>query len=365
MARHIMEVGPHLGEVARRTGVFKETARYRFHKYFLERGFVVQANLDYQKLGLKRLVIIAKMAPRFQQYSVTIMSALSEICYLTGFAEETLKGEYIMQVTVPAGLLEECGRLYKTLKDIGIFTKMQVLSFEEVRSVPMKPEYYDFPEGSWAYDWQGEEIMGVRLVRSGRSEVEKYDMSDLLILKELNIDANRTLVAIAKKLNISSRTLQHHYKNHVMGRGLIKNYKIMWQGTRYNAKTEKAESKRHTYLGIILLVTGTSDGQRAKLMANFNHLPFLWFEASDPNYYAEFIIPINSYPEFLKRVRTVTEQTGTKPQLFVADQTKALRFTIAYRLYNQGKRQWQLNSADVIARFQNLVVNVNNPKGES
>ena len=63
MTRQIMEVGPHIGEVARRTGVFKETLRYRFHKYFLQRGFVVQANLDYQKLGLKRLIIVAKLAP--------------------------------------------------------------------------------------------------------------------------------------------------------------------------------------------------------------------------------------------------------------------------------------------------------------
>jgi len=363
MTRQIMEVGPHIGEVARREGVFKETLRYRFHKYFLQRGFVVQANLDYQRLGLKRLIIVAKLAPNFEQHAVAIMSALSEMCYLTGFAETTLEGLYIMQVTVPTELREECGALYERLQQVGIFKEMQILRFEEVRSVPMRPEYYDFSDDSWAYDWQGEEITGVALVPSGRAHVEKYDMSDLLILKELNIDASQTLVAIARKLNISNKTLQHHYKSHVLGRGLVKSYKILWQGTHYNTKTEKAESKRHTYLCIALLVTGTTDYQRAKLLANLNQLPFLWFEASDPNYYAEFFVPIASYTEFLKRIRALAVRTGTRPQLFILDQSKALRFTIAHRLYNREKRKWQLNTADVITRFENLVVNVNNSTG--
>ena len=139
-----------------------------------------------------------------------------------------------------------------------------------------------------------------------------------------------------------------------LGRGLVKSYKILWQGTRYNAKTEKAESKRHTYLPITLLVTGTTDSQRANLLANLNHVPFLWFEASDPNYYAEFFIPIASYTEFLRRIRELAVRTGTKPQLFILDHTKALRFTIAYRLYSQEKKKWQLNTADVITRFENL-----------
>ena len=354
MTKLIMEVGPHIGEVARRTGVFKETLRYRFNKYFLQRGFVVQANLDYQRLGLKRLIIVSKLAPNFEQHAVAIMSALSEMCYLAGFAQTTLEGLYIMQVTVPWELREECSGLYERLHEIGIFTEMQIQSFEKVRSVPMKPEYYDFSDGSWAYDWQGEEITGVTRVPRGRVDVEKYDMSDLLILKELNIDANQTLAAIARKLNISKKTLQHHYKNHVLGRGLVKSYKILWQGSRYNAKTEKAESKRHTYLPIALIVTGTTDGQRANLLANLNHVPFLWFEASDPNYYAEFFVPIASYTEFLRRIRELAVRTGTKPQLFILDQSKALRFTIAYGLYNRESRSWQLNTGDVITRFENV-----------
>ena len=358
MTKQIMEVGPKIGEVARGMMVFKETLRYRFHKYLLQRGFVVQANLDYKKLGLKRLLIVAKLAPRFAERKVAMMSALSETCFLTGFSETTLEGLCIMHATIPSELLEECSGLYAKLQDAEVFSEMQILRFEEVRNVPMKPEYYDFTNGAWEYDWHGEEIGGVSAVRSERkTNVERYDMSDLLILKELEVDASQTLVGIAKKLKISHKTALYHYNSHILGRGLIKNYGILWQGAHYTAKIEKAESKRHRYLGVALLVRGLTDGQRARLRGSLNQLPFSLLEAFDPDYYAEFFVPLASYIEFLKRLRELTVRTGTQPEVFILDQSKALRFSIAYGLFDRKKRRWELSKADIIPRFENLTIN--------
>jgi len=52
-----------------------------------------------------------------------------------------------------------------------------------------------------------------------------------------------------------------------------------------------------------------------------------------------------------------------KPRLLILDQSKALRFTISYRLFDQEKRAWRLDAADVVARFGNLVVSVNGQAG--
>jgi DNA-binding Lrp family transcriptional regulator len=363
MTRQIMEVGPQIGEVARRMEVFKETLRYRFHKYILQRGFVIQANLDYEKLGLKRLMLIAKVAPAFEQHTVTIMSVLNQTCYLTGVAETTLEGSYIMQVTVPSELSEECGGLYDRLHEAGVFSEMQMLRFEEARSVPMKPEYYDFSTGTWAYDWHGKGIAEGTLLPRRRAEVEKYDMCDLLILKELEIDANQTLVGIAKKLNISQKTVLYHYRSHVLRRGLIKNYKILWQDPRDNSQVGDAGSMPDAYMAVALLVRETTAGQRAKLAASLNQIPFLWFEACDPDYYAEFFVPVTSYIEFLRRIRALAVRTGMGPQVFMLDQSKTLRFTISYKLYNRREKSWELSATDVITRFDSLMVNVNKSRG--
>lgn len=358
MTREIMEVGPEIGLVARRMQVFKETLRYRFNKHLLERGFVVQANLDYQKLGLKRLVVIARIAQPFERHADAVMAALNETCYLTEFAETTLEGLRIMQVTVPAQLRDDCVGLYEWLRGIGIFSEVQILPFEEVRNVPMKPEYYDFSNGTWAYDWQGDEVSKVTLAQSAKSDPEKYDISDLLILRELDIDANQTLVGIAKAVGLSHKTVLYHYKSHVLRRGLIRDYRVTWQSTRYG-QNEKALSKRHSYLEVAVLVRGPTDGQRAKLTASLNRVPFLLVEASDPDYYAELFVPVDSYADFLMLLREVTVRTGTRPQVYVLDRSKSLKYAMPCNLYDVERRQWRLNTADFMARFEGLMVNVN------
>jgi hypothetical protein len=158
--------------------------------------------------------------------------------------------------------------------------------------------------------------------------------------------------------------MQYHYRRHVLGHELIKKYRILWQGTNYNIKTEKAASKPHTYLAISVLAMGTSDAQRAELLVHFNKIPFLWYEASNPSYYAELFVPITSYTEFLRSISALSRRIDCELKTFILDQSNGLRFSIAYRLFEPENRKWQLNSADVLARFRNLMVNVNNSSGD-
>ena len=353
MIKQMMEIGPQIGEVARRVEVFKETLRYRFHKHLIQRGFVVRANIDYQKIGLKRMVIIARVAPVLEHHAEAMMSVLSEACYLTGLAETTLEGMHVMQVTVPGELREECLGVYTKLLETGVFSDMLVLRFEEVRSVPMKPEYYDFSNGTWAYDWHSEKIAQGALAPSRKVKVEKYDLSDLLILNELDKGANQTLVEIAKKLSLSHKLVLYHYRSHVLSRGLITNYRIVWHEANYDTKTQSAEPRRRPYLQVALLVRGASDVQRSKLRASVNQIPFLEYEASDPDYYAQFFIPLASYIEFLRRIRELNARAGTTSCLFVLDQRKASEYAMACGLYDR-ERGWQLNGAEVLKRVESV-----------
>jgi hypothetical protein len=63
MAHCLAEVGPNINEIARRTGQYKETVRYRYHRFFLDKGIALQAAPSYPKLGFKRLIVIAKLVP--------------------------------------------------------------------------------------------------------------------------------------------------------------------------------------------------------------------------------------------------------------------------------------------------------------
>ena len=132
---------------------------------------------------------------------------MSDLCYLKGFQRLIFDGGYIIQVAVPTNLVSECIALYSTFQEMGLFAELEINQFEEMRNAPMKPEYYDFAAGSWSYDWPKLDVMGTNLVPSERSEVEPYDRIDLLILKELDADARRSLVTIGKNVDVGTRRL--------------------------------------------------------------------------------------------------------------------------------------------------------------
>src|SRR5271156_264614 len=82
MARCLAETGPSINEIARITSCHKETVRYRYHTFFLRRGITVQAMPSYAKLGFKRLILVAKLAPAYEPMATDIFYLLSDLCYL-------------------------------------------------------------------------------------------------------------------------------------------------------------------------------------------------------------------------------------------------------------------------------------------
>src|SRR5580658_4365538 len=104
MINYLKEFGHNVNEIARRTGQFNESVRYRYRKYVVEKEFAIQANLNYSKLGFTRLVLLVKLAPQFVPYASAAFTTMSDHCYLKGFQRLVFHGGYIIQVAVPTYL---------------------------------------------------------------------------------------------------------------------------------------------------------------------------------------------------------------------------------------------------------------------
>src|SRR5271169_4719414 len=101
MARCLFETGPNINEIARVTSCHKETVRYRYHRFFLERGITVQAMPSYAKLGFKRLILVAKLAPQYESIAKDIFETLADLCYLHSYTRVMLRGTYLVHVAIP------------------------------------------------------------------------------------------------------------------------------------------------------------------------------------------------------------------------------------------------------------------------
>ena len=216
MVKLISEIGPDIPEISRRLGQFKESVRYRYKEKILGKGFAVQAMVDHEKLGLQRFVAIVEFAPEYRSYAESILAALNELSYVVFFAQTLPEGSFVMQASVPLELAGEFEDFVSSLGRMGLFRIAALSKFNWFRNVPMKSEFYDFDSGLWDFDWSesSHQSKDAAYVPSTKG---KFDQTDLLLMKELQIDANQSLVEIAAKLRINYKVLAWHHTMHVLG----------------------------------------------------------------------------------------------------------------------------------------------------
>lgn len=353
----LTKLGPDIPEIARRLGHYKESVRYRFKQKLLSRGLAVQAAVDHEKLGLRRVVSIVKFGEPYERYAEAILTAMSELNYLVSFEMTLPEGFFLINFSVPDEYVPEFLSYIEALKEKGLFTSAESHVFDFFRNTPMRAEFYDFNRGVWDFD-----LSSTSLTPEAISYVQvkpaRFDYLDLLLLKELQIDATRSLVEIASRLGMNYKKLAWHYSAHVQGAGLIEGYTVNWMGTRYEYKTEKALHRKHKYVRINMLVQCRSDAERLYLMSKSNRLPFLWAEAFGRDYYAEFAFPVDFVNEAMQYLREMLRGFDERVRYFVMDQTNALAFTISYKLFDQEKRRWTFDREGLLRRFESLLVKI-------
>jgi DNA-binding Lrp family transcriptional regulator len=353
----LTKLGPDIPEIARRLGQFKESVRYRFKQKLLSKGFAVQAAVDHEKLGLRRVVSIVKFGDQYEAYAESILTAMSELCYLVSFEMTLPEGYFILNFSVPDEFVPEFVSFIDALKKKGLFTRAESHVFDSFRNTPMRAEFYDFNSGVWDFDWSSTSLTP-EAISYVQAKPVKFDYLDLLLLKELQIDATRSLVQIASRLGLNYKKLAWHYSAHVQRAGLIEGYTVNWMGTRYEYRLEKALHRKHRYVRINLLVECRNDSERLSLMSKSNRLPFLWAEAFGKDYYTEFAFPADDVNEAMQYLRSMLRSMDERARYFVMDQTNALAFTISYKLFDQETGRWKFDREELLRRFDNLIIKI-------
>jgi hypothetical protein len=358
LVKLITEVGPDVPEISRRLGQFKESVRYRYKEKILNKGFAVQGMPDYEKLGLKRVILRVEFGEEYHPYEQSILTAMNELCYVTNFVKTLPHGSYIVDANVPKEHLNSFIEFMQELKRMGLFSRLESTDFEWVRYPPMRAEYYDFNVGRWDFDWPATVSTDPESASYLPSERQKFDYTDLLLIKEFMMDANKSIAEISEKLKVNYKKLAWHYTTHVLGRGLIKTYRVNWVGTKYDYKIDKALHRTHRYLPINFLVRDLTEVQRMELMAQAHKIPFLFFEAVGKSYFADFVLPSDSITEGLKYLENMIAPYGERAEFYIADVTNALAFTISYPLFDQAEKRWTFNPKDLLSRFDNLLMKI-------
>ncbi|HYB45490.1 MAG TPA: winged helix-turn-helix transcriptional regulator [Nitrososphaerales archaeon] len=359
----LTEIGPDIPEIARSLGQFKESVRYRYKEKILNKGFAVQASVDHERLGLKRLVAIVGFTKDYEEYAQAILTAMSELCYVQSFARSFPNARYVVNFSVPAEHVSSMSQFLNGLRERGMFDHVQLLEFEWFRNPAMKAEFYDFDQGRWDFDFAGPHTENFEAAAYHPSVPTKFDDTDLLVIRELQKDANKSLKEIADKLKLNYKKLAWHHNAHVVGRHLLRGYSIRWTGTRYDFKFDKALHRKHSYIWGVIVAKDVDELNMAFMRQRLNQLPFLWAEAGGRNYYAEFAFSVDYLTESLVYITEAVSRIKDRVTMLAMDQSNAISFTLAPQLFDAKSSRWLFNKEELMRRFENLVQQIKRESG--
>jgi DNA-binding Lrp family transcriptional regulator len=358
LAMMITEIGPNISEIARQLGQFKESVRYRYKEKLLSKGFAVQVAVDHEKLGLRRLVMLVDFEENYKPVAKKMLNLLSDEGFLVGYEQILPDGRYIIHCSVPEECIEDYRSFITALQKQGIFKSMRLQTFQWFRNPPMKTNMYDFDEGVWDFDWSADARPNKSDAAYQPSSKEKFDAIDLMILRQLQKDANTSLADMAESLKVNYKTLTWHFRKHIEERRLIKGYIIRWMGSKYDYKADRAANKKHTYIYVAVMFAELDQAKRLEVIARLNALPFIWSEAVGDTYEAELVFPIESLTEGLQYIAKVIADTKVSAEYFIIDQANAFAFTIMPELYDESRQRWKFNQEHLLMECERLLIEI-------
>ncbi len=354
MARMIQlleEIGPNINEIARLSGQYKESVRYRYKEKILGKGFGLQARANHEGLGLKRVVILGDLGRQYRAVSAKFFTKMNETSYVVSYSRTVPDGRYFITASVPNQFVGNFSEFLSELRRHKILDPILVSTFDWFRNTPMRADFYDFDADKWEVDLSKTEDWAHEARKYTSSGEQPFDYSDLLLIKELEVDATRPLMEIGTKLQLGYKRVLRHYR-HLIQKRLIHGYRTVWLRTRYDPRLEVPLKSKHRYLGLNLLVTDVSKRQLPELMMSLNRIPFLWAEAGGPNYFANLAIPLDYTNEVFGYLREKLEPFRDRIHYFIGDFDDALYFTIPYQLYDQRRKRWSFDPERALGQLQ-------------
>ena len=370
LAKLIMRMGPDIDLIARMSGQYKETIRYRYKEKILSRGLALHGRLNFQGLGLQRVTLKVRLGENYEQYAKELSVAMNKICYVTSLSSLMPEGSYLIEATVPRQYKAQFIELMNKVKDLGVFTSLESYSFDWFRNVQMRAEFYDFEHGVWEFNWNKPVEHGKDDHESGFAPFE-FDKIDLLLMKELQMDATRSLSdireAIKQKdgIDINYKTLAWHWIRHVQEKQMVRGYTLRWMGTKFDPKTAHIEHRPHRYIIVTVLVKGVNETERLALAGEMNKVPFIWSEAAGEDYYAQFAFPVEMVNDAFLFLKSAISPYGVRAEYHVVDQMNSVSFVISYSMFDGTEKKWTLNSGEILARFQSLIMKIGEGSGQS
>lgn len=332
LVRSIQDVGPrNIALLSRQTRAHPETIRYKVKRQFKKLGLRIHAEVDYRKLGLVPFWANLRFSPKFGGSARDVFRAMNRTAYLMYYGKLLPQGNFACLFAIPEGKKSQQEELLAYMKRAKILESFTLNEVVANRHDLMNARFFDFRSGRWDVDWnQVRQSPGSEMKIGSPVLPERVDLNDLLLVKEMQIDALQHLVSIAKKVKVHSKTLEYHYRAHVQEEKLVSSYLVRWM---HDIERSVAHSVLLTRVTFNDLGSGLRRVQRV-----VSRIPFLWAEdiLNDGTYIATICIPVREATTTLEYLNSEVPDLSGRVQLSYVKRSEAWLFTIPYEMFKDG-----------------------------
>ncbi|MEM3404465.1 MAG: hypothetical protein QXJ17_08025 [Nitrososphaeria archaeon] len=329
----IKKYGPkNVSEIARATGIPTETVRYRIKNQLKDMGIRFHVSINYLKLGLIRSWILLDFSIQSLKNAPEFLDMLAKRGYLTYYAKVIPYGFYIAISTLPYAAISRYRDLLDEFVRLDILKEYRMIDLQYLKHLSLRPEYYDFATRTWSIPWN---TIDSNLKKDAKSIQIDYSRSpidrvDLLILKELQINASQSISSISKKLDIPEKQVRYHYKSHLLGSNIVDGYIIRWQG-------DKLHLSNKYILSCFLEFSDLLSSDVPYIHKVLESLPFTWMIALSVDrtkLVSQISVPIAFYHDTLVYLSNKLNIYKEKYKVYNIDYYNAESYTLPYESYS-------------------------------
>ena len=328
----IQRSGPkNVSKLSRLIGAHPETVRYKLNRRFKKLGFHIHAEVDYRKLGLVPYWAELQLSPKLAKSPRSLFLAMNEHAYLVYYGKVLPQGSFVCLFVIPDGKEKEHKAFLTYLQSNEMIQNHTLTEVTGSRRPTMNPRFFNFQSNKWDVDWnQVKQIQTPDMKIGGKVQPADIDYQDLLLVKELQIDALQHIVSIAKKVSIQQKTLEYHYRVHLQKQKLLSGYLVRWQHDIERSVSHSALLARLTFRDL-----GNSFASVQKVVTR---IPFLWEEdfQVDGTYVATVNIPVQEATSTLDYLNSQIPDLYGKVELSFVKRSEASVFTIPYQMFDKG-----------------------------
>ncbi|KYH37588.1 MAG: hypothetical protein AYL29_003720 [Candidatus Bathyarchaeota archaeon B24] len=284
--------------IARVTGLPVETVRYKIRRNLLGRGIRVHVHINFGALGLARYWMFLEFSEDWESRAVELLDRLARNDYIVYFGRVIPWGSFFSLLALPPKFEAKYRIFLDKLVDMGVLKSYGMTRMNWIRFFSMRIDCYDFKNATWRFEWDTLSRSDRPVAVSIEEDVQKprIDKLDLQIAGMLQANSSITMRELARKLGVEYKRLLYHYKEHVLGRGIVKGYIVKWHGDR---------RWRKPLVRMVGVFNDLSPEEVEEVKEAFQDIPFTRFDAysaASGVYLAYLVVPAEHLQGMLKYI---------------------------------------------------------------